>query len=163
MGVDDTVLGDYLLAPRESGFRLLLGFGDSPFAEGNSVDMTYTVTANGPFAISGASIPLFFILNALGPDPLAEVAWQASNGAMLATSVVDGGFIEGIETSFPPSSVLMVNQVVTLTSGLEAIVKIENAFEPGGVVPEPGTGVLVALALAAGTAARRSRRIRRSA
>jgi hypothetical protein len=157
-GFDDTYLDDYLLVARESGFRLLLGFG-APFDEVSSVEMTYQVTANGPFAIAGASIPLFWILDAVGPDPLAEVAWQASNGAVLETSVMDGGFIDGVGTTFAPVPALTVSQIVTLSSGLEAIVKIENAFEPVDVVPEPGTGLLVVLALGAGIAARRSRRL----
>ena len=153
IGFSDDVFDDYLVAPRDEGFRILLGFGGSPFDPGSSIEMTYSVATNGPFAIGGASIPLLGILHAMGMDPLVEVEWEASNGAMLATTTTTEGFVGGPSTTFDPVASLMVRQIISL-SGVQAIVKVENAFEPVNV-PEPGTGLLLACGLGVWAAARR--------
>jgi hypothetical protein len=144
VGFDDSALDDYLVAPRDDGFRLLLGFG-SPFGPAAALEMTYKVTTIGPFDLSGASIPFLAVFEAFGGTPLAEVNWMASNGATMSTSTSSGGFLDDVSTSFAPVGMLMVEQVVSM-SGAEAIVKVENAFQKVERVPEPGTGAMIAIA-----------------
>lgn len=152
IGFDEGNLQDYLVAPREDGFRLLLGFG-SLFGPDSTIEMTYTVTGNGPYGIGGASIPLLWILQNMGGSPLAEVVWEASNGATMSASTMEGGWLDGVETSFDPVRSLMVRQTVSLT-GAVGIVKVENAFDHEHI-PEPGTGMLFAAGFGAWILTRR--------
>ena len=94
---------------------------------------------------AGSTVHLFAVDNQYGwavGDPLVEVMWQASNGAMLAVSTTEGGYLDGISTSFDPVLSLRIDQSVSFFGG-EGIVKVENAFDHVPSVPEPGTGMML--------------------
>lgn len=152
VGFHDSVFDQYLAEPRDQGFRLLLGLGD-PFGPGR-LEMRYTVTAAAGFAFDGAGIPFLALLEAIGASPLLEVDWQASNGASLfgTSDDLDHFPWPGVATGFDPATSLTVEQIVTLGGG-SGIAKVENAFRLTEL-PEPGSGVLLAVGLAGALAAR---------
>jgi hypothetical protein len=131
-GVDEWALSSYLVAPADNGFKILLGFG-SPFAPEATLDMSYRVTANGPLAIEGASIPRLQLMGAVDGTARAEVTLTDSNG------LSRGG------------SSMMANETVNF-SGTKGVLWVENAFQS---VPEPGTGLLLAAGLGACVVSRR--------
>ena len=155
VGFDDSAFDEFLVQPREQGFRLILGFGDL-FGPG-SLEMTYTVYAGKGTAIDSASIPFLALIEAVGASPF-EVTWGASNGASLFGSSDDSDNFPwpGVSTTFDPVGSLMVQQIATLSQG-SGIAKVENAFKLVDV-PEASSGVLLAVGLWAALAGSRRRR-----
>jgi hypothetical protein len=153
VGFDDAAFDDFLVQPRDSGFRLILGFGDL-FGPG-SLEMSYSVTASSGLAIDAASIPFLALIEAVGGASPLEVDWEASNGATLFGSSDDTVHFPwpGVSTHFDPEASLLVDQVVTLSKG-SGIAKVENAFDTVEV-PEAGSGVLLAAGLLGALFARR--------
>jgi hypothetical protein len=161
VGFDEEQLDEYLVQPQDSGFKLILGFGEL-FGPG-SLEMFYTATAKMSHQIDAAEISLVALYDATDADPLVEVGWEGSNGAMMETTATGPPSFPfpGVSTSFDPISSLMVRQVVTLSTG-SGVVKVQNGYSHTKLVPEPGSGLLVASGLGLATVAttRRARRRR---
>ena len=152
IGFDDSLFEECLVHPDNMGFRLILGFAD-PFGPG-SLEMSYTVTANPGFGIGGVRIPFLGLLNPMGSDPLAAVELTTSNGVMLSGSTTDFTSWETIFEFFDPEESLRVSELVTLSGG-KGTLKLDTDFKPVSGVPEPGTGLMLALGIGAWMALRR--------
>ncbi len=81
----------------------------------------------------------------MGTDPLAEVLLTTSNGVVLSGSTTDFTSWQPIEGLFANEDSLVVDQVVTLSGG-KGTLKLYNDFNVPKV-PEPGTGLMLALGL----------------
>lgn len=152
IGFDESRFDDFLVNPYSIGFRLILGFTE-PFETG-SLQMTYTVT--GSPGIGSGRIPFFGMLDPTGTDPFAQVELTTSNGVVLGGSTTDFTSWQPTEAFFDREGSLLVSQVVTLTGG-RGTLKLDNDFNVSKV-PEPGTGPMLALGIAAWIALRRRSR-----
>ena len=154
IGFDESAFDEYLVQPRDDGFRLILGFGDL-FGPG-TLAMRYTATAASGLALDGAGIPFLALLEAIGASPLLEVEWSGDNGASLfgSSSNTEDFPWPGVSTRFDPVASVVVEQLITLSGG-SGIAKVENSFRVVKVVPEPATAALLALAFVGAVAAGR--------
>lgn len=152
VGFDESLFEEFLVLPSGLGFRIILGFFE-PFGPG-SLEMSYLVSANNGFDIGSARIPFFGLLDPMGSDPIAGVGLAASNGVALAGTATDFTSWQSIEAFFDGEHSLRVDEVLDLSGG-KGTLKLDNDFNVPKLLPEPATGLMLALGLGAWATVRR--------